>query len=288
MISDAETAYALALEFDLLETSEQRQRAGRQLESLVKEGGFHIRTGFVGTPLICDALCRSGHYGAAYRLLLQTECPSWLYPVTMGATTIWERWDSMLPDGSINTGEMTSFNHYALGAVADWMERTIAGLAPAEPGYRKLEFRPHPGGGLTYARASHLTPDGLVECGWKLIDGQMDLDVVVPPNSSAKVVLPWDTDNPIEIGSGAWRWSGSYTDPDFRSGFTLDDTVGDVMSDRAVRSAILKISEDVKGAGFLLSILQNEHALTLHQVLDMAGRPVGLEEAFIKALAKKE
>ena len=111
---------------------------------LVRDSGYHIRTGFVGTPLICDALCSTGHHQAAYRLLLQRECPSWLYPVTMGATTIWERWDSMLPDGSINPGEMTSFNHYALGAVADWMHRTMGGLAPAEPGYRRIGDPPTP------------------------------------------------------------------------------------------------------------------------------------------------
>src|SRR6185436_17809047 len=96
LMSDAETAYALALSFDLLPTAEQRQRAGERLNELVRESGYHIRTGFVGTPLICDALCSTGHYVAAYRLLLQQECPSWLYPVTMGATTVWERWDSML------------------------------------------------------------------------------------------------------------------------------------------------------------------------------------------------
>ena len=100
MISDAETAYALALEFDLLPNAAQRRRAGDRLAELVMESGYHIRTGFVGTPLICDALCHSGHADVAYRLLLQRECPSWLYPVTMGATTIWERWDSVLPDGS--------------------------------------------------------------------------------------------------------------------------------------------------------------------------------------------
>ncbi|PJF45699.1 MAG: alpha-L-rhamnosidase, partial [Candidatus Thermofonsia Clade 3 bacterium] len=119
LMCDAETAYALALVFDLLPTAEQRQHAGDRLAELVRASGYHIRTGFVGTPLICDALCQTGHHRTAYRLLTQRECPSWLYPVTMGATTIWERWDSMLPDGSINPGEMTSFNHYALGAVAD-------------------------------------------------------------------------------------------------------------------------------------------------------------------------
>ena len=148
LMSDAETAYALALVFDLLPTAEQRQRAGDRLNELVRDSGYHIRTGFVGTPLICDALCNTGHYVAAYRLLMQQECPSWLYPVTMGATTVWERWDSMLPDGSINPGEMTSFNHYALGAVADWMHRTIGGLTPTEPGYRRMEICPRPGGEL--------------------------------------------------------------------------------------------------------------------------------------------
>ena len=100
---------------------------------LVRAKGHHVATGFLGTPLICDALTGAGAVDDAYRLLRQTECPSWLYPVTMGATTIWERWDSMLPDGSVNPGAMTSFNHYAFGAVADWMHRVIGGLAPPRP-----------------------------------------------------------------------------------------------------------------------------------------------------------
>ena len=118
------------------------------------ESGYRIPTGFAGTPFVLDALTSTGHLDEAYRLLLQRECPSWLYPVTMGATTIWERWDSMLPDGTINPGEMTSFNHYALGAVADWMHRTIGGIAPLEPGYSKVLIAPQPGGGIRWARSS--------------------------------------------------------------------------------------------------------------------------------------
>src|SRR5207253_5774809 len=114
LMSDTTTAYALAIEFALLPEPRQRQHAGKQLARLVRGSRYRISTGFVGTPLICDALCSIGEYEAAFRLLTQRDCPSWLYPVTMGATTIWERWDSMLPDGSINPGEMTSFNHYAL------------------------------------------------------------------------------------------------------------------------------------------------------------------------------
>ena len=151
MASDAQTAYALALRFDLLPTEAQRRRAADRLAELVRREDYCIGTGFVGTPLVCDALVDAGFVDDAYHLLLQTQCPSWLYPVTMGATTVWERWDSLLPDGSINRTEMTSFNHYALGAIADFLHRVVAGLAPAEPGYRKLLVRPRPGGGLTHA-----------------------------------------------------------------------------------------------------------------------------------------
>ena len=128
MSSGPSTAYALALRFDLLRTESQRARAAHRLARLVRRDGYRIGTGFVGTPLVCDALVDAGLVDEAYLLLLQERCPSWLYPVSMGATTVWERWDSMLPDGTVNPGEMTSFNHYALGAVADWLHRRVAAL----------------------------------------------------------------------------------------------------------------------------------------------------------------
>lgn len=188
--SDAITVYALAIAFGLLDEP-VRQRAGDRLSSLVIENGHHIATGFAGTPYVCDALSATGHVDDAYRLLLQRECPSWLYSVTMGATTIWERWDSMLPDGTINPGEMTSFNHYALGAIADWMHRVIGGLAPAEPGYRVVRVAPRPGGGLTWADTSLQTPHGKVTVAWRLVsDGALDVDVTVPEGVTAEIDLP--------------------------------------------------------------------------------------------------
>ena len=210
VVSDAVTAYALALQFALLPAVAQRQRAGQRLAKLVAAEGYRISTGFVGTPLICDALCSADEVATAYRLLLQTECPSWLYPVTMGATTIWERWDSLLPDGSVNPGQMTSFNHYALGAVADWLHRTVAGLAPAAPGYRRIMIRPSPGGGLTWAHARHHTPYGLAECSWRIEDGSMTVEVEIPPNTSAEVYLPGQSGDPLPVGSGRYRWSYPY------------------------------------------------------------------------------
>lgn len=210
VVSDAATAYALALQFALLPTEHQRRHAGERLAELLRAEDYRISTGFVGTPLICDALCGIGQIESAFRLLVQRECPSWLYPVTMGATTVWERWDSLLPDGSVNPGEMTSFNHYALGAVADWMHRTVAGLAPAAPGYRRLEIHPHVGGELEYARASHKTPYGLAQSAWALRDGQIEVEVSVPPNTTARVTLPGKESEPIEAGPGKHHWAYAY------------------------------------------------------------------------------
>ncbi len=268
IMSDATTAYALALEFALLPDAEQRRHAAERLADLVRANGYHISTGFVGTPLICDALCNAGYYRAAYRLLLQRENPSWLYPVTMGATTIWERWDSMLPDGSINPGEMTSFNHYALGAVADWLHRTVGGLAPALPGYRRIEVRPRPGGGLTHASVRHLTPYGPVECAWTLANGTFQMTVIIPPNTSALVILPGNDAEPIEVGSGIYRWSYAYRDPDARPPLTIDSTIADLIDDvdawNAVRAAL---SEAARRNPFIITGLQSQSRATLRQAL---------------------
>ena len=144
----------------------------------------------------------------AGRLLTQTENPSWLYPVTMGATTIWERWDSMLEDGTINPGEMTSFNHYALGAVADWLHRVVAGLAPAEPGYRVIRIAPRPLDELDHAAARLETPYGLARSAWRRDGSSVVVEAEIPANTTAEVHLPGDG-APITVGSGTHSWTVS-------------------------------------------------------------------------------
>ncbi|MFK4762482.1 family 78 glycoside hydrolase catalytic domain [Microbacterium sp. ZW T5_45] len=203
MMSDAVTAYALALEFDLVTDAAQRRALGDRLAAVVRESGYRIATGFVGTPLVTDALTNAGHLDAAERLLLQTECPSWLYPVTQGATTVWERWDSLLPDGTVNPGEMTSFNHYALGAVADWLHRTVAGLAPAAPGYRRLRIAPRPLQALGRASARHETPYGTASVTWVREGAEIVVTAVVPANTTAEVSVPGAPDL---VGAGRHEW----------------------------------------------------------------------------------
>ena len=189
--SDCATVYALAIAFDLLEPA-IREKSAARLAEVVREAGYKVSTGFAGTPFVTWALSETGHVEDAYRLLLEEGCPSWLYPVSMGATTIWERWDSMLPDGSINPGEMTSFNHYALGAVADWVYQVVLGIRAAEPGYRRIRIQPTPGPGIDWAKGAYDSAAGRIEVSWSTADTAdgFALEVTVPDGVETEVVLP--------------------------------------------------------------------------------------------------
>ncbi|KAI5465091.1 bacterial alpha-L-rhamnosidase [Mariannaea sp. PMI_226] len=192
LVSLSQTGIALAVQFGLYPSSPgPRALAAATLDSLVRKARFNISTGFAGTPVIAHALTTIGRPQLAYRMLLETKCPSWLYPVVhMGATTIWERWDSMLPDGRINPGEMTSFNHYALGAVADWLHTSVGGIAPLEPGWRVVRVRPVPGGNIKSAKVRFEGPYGLVACEWSLEGQRFRMKLTVPPSCEAVVTLP--------------------------------------------------------------------------------------------------
>ncbi|GJC77362.1 hypothetical protein ColLi_00200 [Colletotrichum liriopes] len=215
LTSDSQTAYALAICFDLL-LPIQLDRAGNRLAEIVRRNGFRIGTGFAGTPFICEALTRTGHSDVAYSMVLNRKCPSWLYPVTMGATTVWERWDSMLPDGTINPGDMTSFNHYAFGAVAKFLVERLAGLQRLEPGWKRSRAEPVLGGEFTHASAEHITPFGKVACAWKLTSEgsgplQLKVDVTVPPLTEMEVVLPTTSGKKVDVvGSGDWSFTTEY------------------------------------------------------------------------------
>lgn len=198
LVSGTQTAYVLALEFDMLPESLQEQAAHRLADN-VKDYGYHLTTGFLGTPYLCHVLSRFGYTDIAYRLLLQDSYPSWLYPVKMGATTIWERWDGIKPDGSFEAVTMNSFNHYSYGAIGDWMYRVVTGLDTYEdaPGYQHSKIAPQPGGGLTEAAADLQTGYGLLSSHWRTVStpgretyDSLLLDLVIPANTYSTVYLP--------------------------------------------------------------------------------------------------
>jgi alpha-L-rhamnosidase len=187
---NTQTAYALALGFGLLPDSLVAP-AGERLAAAVRGRGMHLTTGFLGTPQLLPVLSATSHFDVAYGLLMQRSYPSWLYPITRGATTMWERWDGIRPDSSFQDAGMNSFNHYAFGAVGDWMYRTIGGISldPSAPAGKRVRIAPRPGGGLTRARASLETPYGKVSSSWRLGERDFVLEASVPPNTTGDVVL---------------------------------------------------------------------------------------------------
>jgi alpha-L-rhamnosidase len=190
LVSGTQTAYVLALQFDMMPEN-LRQQAAQRLVVNVRDYNNHLTTGFLGTPYLCHVLSRFGYDTIAFKLLLQETYPSWLYPVKMGATTIWERWDGQKPDSSFQTPAMNSFNHYAYGAIGDWMYRNITGLDTYEEGagYKKIRIQPRLGGDLSYASADLETGYGKLSVHWRIADGKFIMDVEVPANTSASIYV---------------------------------------------------------------------------------------------------
>jgi alpha-L-rhamnosidase len=206
LVSGTQTAFVLALNFDMLPESMRKPTAERLVEN-IKSYDNHLTTGFLGTPYLCHVLSRFGYNDVAYTLLLQETYPSWLYPVKMGATTIWERWDGIKPDGTFQTPGMNSFNHYAYGAIGDWMYRVVAGIDTKidAPGYKGITIKPTVDPRLSSASAEYLTYYGKIKSAWKLEGGKVTLDVEIPANTRATIYVPGG--EAVEVGSGAYSFS---------------------------------------------------------------------------------
>ena len=188
---DTQCGYAMALKFDLL-PEPLRARAVQRLADDVAAHGNHLTTGFVGVSYLLPVLTAGGRTDVAYRLLTQDTFPSWLFSVKQGATTIWERWNGWTPEKGFNTPGMNSFNHYALGSCGEWLYDTVGGIGwdDSAPGYKRLVIHPRVGGGLTAASAKLRTVYGEAVSSWTDQDGRFALQVVVPANTTARVVLP--------------------------------------------------------------------------------------------------
>ena len=187
--TNSQTSYVLALMFDLL-PEELRSKAAGFLVEDIKSRGNRLSTGFLGTPYLCHVLSDNGYTDVAYDLLLQEKYPSWLYPVKMGATTIWERWDGQKTDSTFQDPGMNSFNHYAYGAIGDWMYRVSAGIEIGKPGYKHILIQPHPTKKLDYSKASFESAYGMIESGWERKESKIQVKVKIPANTTATISLP--------------------------------------------------------------------------------------------------
>jgi alpha-L-rhamnosidase len=189
--TDSQTSYVLALMFDLLPEN-LRAKSAAFLVNDIRSRNNHISTGFLGTIYLCHVLTGCGYTDVAYDLLLQETYPSWLYPVKMGATTIWERWDGQKTDSTFQDPGMNSFNHYAYGAIGDWMYRVAAGIETKGPGYKHIVIQPHPTDKLSYSKASFESSYGKIISGWERKGSMLTVNVSIPANTVATIVLPVD------------------------------------------------------------------------------------------------
>lgn len=224
IVSETQTGCVLALHFDLAQ-EKHRERIAKSLETNIANHKNHLSTGFVGTPYLCHVLSENGMHDLAGTIFLKEDYPSWLYAVKKGATTIWERWNSILPDGSFDESGMNSLNHYAYGSIGDWMYEKLAGINPAKPGYKEIRIEPRFIKGITSVDASLDSPYGVIRSAWSCQDGKITVDVTIPANTTAEVYLP-EKDGAVKVGSGSWHYEYETETKLERDRFTMDTTLG--------------------------------------------------------------
>ena len=196
-----------------------RKKTVDRLVELLRQRDMHLSTGFLGTPYIMHALSDNGYLEEAYELLMKKDFPSWLYQVEQGATTVWEHWDGLKPNGSMWSADMNSFNHYAYGSIGKWLYEVCAGLKRDEshPGYQHFYIEPHPGGDLYYAETTHQCEYGTITVRWEKQKDQMMLYAEIPANTTATIILPQEG-KPIECGGLHFKATQSGLTADVGSG----------------------------------------------------------------------
>ncbi|GAA4702720.1 family 78 glycoside hydrolase catalytic domain [Nocardioides conyzicola] len=187
---NSQTAYAMALGMNLVTDPALREKVGQKFVAKLKTSDFHLTTGFLGTPWLLPALTSIDRTDLAYTMILKKDYPSWGYEIQHGATTMWERWNSIGPDGSFGDEGMNSFNHYAYGAVGDWMYQNIGAIKALEPGYQKIQVKPAVGGALTHGSGHYDSVYGAIDTDWTTTGDDLSLAVDVPVNTTADIVVP--------------------------------------------------------------------------------------------------
>jgi len=202
--SETQTGCILSLYFDLAE-EKRRPILQKALQANIENHENHLTTGFVGTPYLCHVLSEIGLYELAGTIFLKEDYPSWLYAVKKGATTVWERWDSIMPNGDFNPSGMNSLNHYAYGCIGDWMYRKLAGINQLEPGYRKILIRPQIIKGITSVESVFKSVYGTIKSAWSYANKMVKIDIEIPANTTAIIYIPGQA-NPVEVGSGCYHF----------------------------------------------------------------------------------
>lgn len=281
LINDTQTAYILAIHFDLVAEKHKNQILNSLKDNIVRHN-HHLTTGFVGTPYLNHVLSENDMHDIAGEIFMKEDYPSWLYPVSKGATTIWERWDSILPSGDFDSSGMNSLNHYAYGAIGEWMYRKLAGINQLEPGYKKIMIKPKFVKGIHSLESEYESMHGLIKSSWSCIDKKIEIDVEIPANTTAILYLP-EKNNPIEVGSGTYHFAYE-TDTDLtRDAYSFDLTLGEIMSETLAQELLDQHAPGVSNQ----STFQNVYHYTINEIIAFSSDSESLFQLIVDTLNRK-
>ncbi len=243
LVSETQTALVLALHFGMVPEA-HRERLVNMLVNNIEAHKTHLTTGFIGTPFACLALSDCGCHDVAGKLLLQEDSPSWLYEVRMGATTIWERWNSILPDGSFNPANMNSLNHYAYGSIGNWLYTRLCGLQIVEPGYKVFSVRPQFVKGITWTELEYESVYGKIALSWRCEGGRITVDLTVPANTTALLTLPEQAET-LTLGSGQYHYEYATDTRLEQDRYTMETPLHTVLEHPAARSVLAQYAPEM-------------------------------------------
>lgn len=273
IVSDTQTAAALMLYFDLLEEKDRQRAADRLALNLVKTKK-HLRTGFVGTQYITHALSQNGLHRLAGDILFKDDCPSWLYSIRLGATTIWELWDGVNPDGSFNLFEMNSLNQFGFASIGDWLVKELCGITATAPGYKKSRVAPNLVRGITSVRAEYETVYGLISCSFSCEKGRIRADIHIPENTTSVIALPEREE--IAVGSGDYHFEYATQLIFEPERYSMDSTLNSLIEQPAAAKMFMDEMPELARSGFIrafaggLSIEEIEKTLPRSMVPEAA------------------
>ena len=282
IVSETQTGAVLSLYFNLAREKDRK----RIMDTLVENIGIHknhLVTGFVGTPYICHVLSENGFHDLASTLFMREDYPSWLYAVNKGATTIWERWNSITPDGDFDESGMNSLNHYAYGSIADWMFRKICGISQLEPGYKRFRVKPMFVKGIYESGRSYETMYGTIESHVSCRDGKIKVKVVVPANTTPEIILPEKNETAV-VGSGTYEYE-YVTDTDLTvEKYSMGSTLGEILQEQLAKDMFEQFAPgmlDNPMIGYAMG-------MSLTEMLTQAPEAKPMYEAVIAALNVQE
>ena len=278
LVSETQTACVLMLYFDLAKP-EYRERIRATLENNINMHHGHLTTGFVGTPYLCHCLTENGLHALANEIVMKEDFPGWLYAVKKGATTIWERWNSIMPDGSFDVSGMNSLNHYAYGSIGSWLYEKVAGIRADAPGYKRIRIQPTLTKGMTEVEASYESPYGLIHSAWTCRDGRISIDIRIPANTTATLVLP-EREEKIQVGSGNYHDEAATETRLEIEKFSFESTLGELVE----HETAVRIFNEAAPGMLDSPLIKFAYGMTLSDLLVQGPEAKPLYQAVIDAL----